>query len=384
MQLDFHYYATYCAAYLAGYAHTEALAIAYSDQFCDCCSRTLLSKLNAPKNAATTQVKTELMNNETTFWGMQNITQIWASFHFLPKNLYAKRQRRPKIYMNKYRLICGPNGPLVKETVELARDSSLQAVGIAMHVLSDTWAHRYYAGTPSNVINDTSRLFYEIVNEDGAEQERLISWKHSPVPDNPETSYYTCSIDQELEQSIMNLGHGRIGHLPDYSYIRYKYMPAWDDYRYVIKDNPDDYYHAFCQMIYAMKYLRGEIPEFVPDTYEEETAAPYREEIMQILRKRQLIASADWKAFAEKLSGNTIEDFDVSKYQEEYRQASEDKKRKTFLGKFFLASILHKGMVTHEIFMSGNTLAGIPSTFRLTDLRKPEDVGRMIQRFLGD
>ena len=84
------------------------------------------------------------------------------------------------------------------------------------------------------------------------------------------------------------------------------------------------------------------------------------------------------------MSGNTIEDFDVSKYQEEYRQASEDKKRKTFLGKFFLASILHKGMVTHEIFMSGNTLAGIPSTFRLTDLRKPEDVGRMIQRFLGD
>ena len=27
MQADFHYYATYCAAYLAGYSHEEALAL---------------------------------------------------------------------------------------------------------------------------------------------------------------------------------------------------------------------------------------------------------------------------------------------------------------------------------------------------------------------
>ena len=30
MNADFHYYATYCAAQLAGYSHAESLDIAYS------------------------------------------------------------------------------------------------------------------------------------------------------------------------------------------------------------------------------------------------------------------------------------------------------------------------------------------------------------------
>lgn len=44
MQLDFHYYATYCAAYLAGYSHEESMEICYSAQFVDHCSKTLLRK----------------------------------------------------------------------------------------------------------------------------------------------------------------------------------------------------------------------------------------------------------------------------------------------------------------------------------------------------
>ncbi len=45
MQKDFHYYATYCAACLAGYSHEESLVICYSAQFVDLCSRTLLLSL---------------------------------------------------------------------------------------------------------------------------------------------------------------------------------------------------------------------------------------------------------------------------------------------------------------------------------------------------
>ena len=47
MQADFHYYATYCAAYLAGYSHEEALALCYSDQFVDCCTKTFLKSVGA-------------------------------------------------------------------------------------------------------------------------------------------------------------------------------------------------------------------------------------------------------------------------------------------------------------------------------------------------
>ena len=55
MQEDFHYYATYCAAYLAGYDHEECLDISRSAQFVDFCSKTFLQKIKAPLSAATTQ-----------------------------------------------------------------------------------------------------------------------------------------------------------------------------------------------------------------------------------------------------------------------------------------------------------------------------------------
>jgi hypothetical protein len=133
MQKDFHYYATYCAAFIAGYNHEDSLTIAYSAQFVDECSRTLLSKIKGPEQAATTQLQLELMEVTLDIIGLQDITRIWASFHFLPGNLYA-RKKAGKRYLNKYRLICDVNGDLLVDTVELARGKSLQAVGLAMHV----------------------------------------------------------------------------------------------------------------------------------------------------------------------------------------------------------------------------------------------------------
>ena len=56
MNSDFHYYATYCAAILAGYNHRDSLDIAYSNCFVDMCTKTMLSRIKAPLAAATTQL----------------------------------------------------------------------------------------------------------------------------------------------------------------------------------------------------------------------------------------------------------------------------------------------------------------------------------------
>ena len=93
MQLDFHYYATYCAAYLAGYSHEDSLSICQSAQFVDRCTATLLTKLKAPRAAATTQLPLEMMENSSDRVGRENITRIWSSFHFLPYDLYAAKTR---------------------------------------------------------------------------------------------------------------------------------------------------------------------------------------------------------------------------------------------------------------------------------------------------
>ena len=377
MQTDFHYYATYCAAYLAGYSHEESLTICYSAQFVDWCSRTYLSRMKAPLSAATTQLQLELMDANTDIIGLQDITRIWASFHFLPRDLYAKREKCSRLYRNKYRLICGPNGGLAAKTVELAKGRSMQAAGIAMHVIADTWAHQYFAGTPSLVINNTNRYFYELL-PDG---ERQIRFRNSAsLPDDLEQGIFTCSLFQSSENSIMNLGHGRAGHLPDYSFIRYKYLPAWGDYEEIIKDNPSDYYHAFCQLIYAMQYLRGKHTEFRTEQYAWETAAPYEETIRHILETRQLDSCQDWAAFAKELSGQELPDFDQNRYAEEYMQADKNAKDDTFLGKFILAALAQKSMVTNQIFRSGSLLAGFSVDFAEKGFGGIRDFRRLVEQ----
>lgn len=360
MNIDFHYYAAYCAAILAGYTHEESLSICYSSQFVDVCTKTLLTKLKAPVDAATTQLQLELADTRTDLTGLQDITRIWASFHFLPYDLYAVKAKRTKRYMRRYRLICRPNSDLLVKTVNLAKGSSLQHIGIAMHILADTWAHAYFAGTPSLVINNTTGDFYEeVTDEDGNVSERQVKFRHNPgTPDDLDNSIYTNTVFQSSEHSIMNLGHGRAGHLPDYSFARYRYLPAWNDYKEIVKDNPAEYMRAFTQMIYALKYLRGSVEEFRKDTYDTDAAAPYAERIEAILNKRQPLASDDWKALGEELSGETIEDFDIGKYQDEYLNAPKDGKDSTFLGTFIKAAMKQKGMVTKEILDSGNHLAG--------------------------
>ena len=366
MNPDFHYYATYCAAQLAGYSHEESVAIARSDQFVDLCSVTFLGKVNAPLSAATTQLQLELMQAPTDIIGLQDITRIWSSFHFLPYDLHAEPKKKcSKRYKNKYRLICRPNGDLVRETVMLAKGKSPEAVGIAMHVLADTWAHQNFAGTPSLVINNTNYWFYELFEENGGWREKKIAFRHSAsTPDDLDNSLYTASIYVNSEKSIMNLGHGRAGHLPDYSFVRYKYLPAWGDYEEIVKDNPSDYLHAFCQMIEAMRYLRGDKEDFVCNRYDTQKIAPYEARINSILRKRQLDSSADWKALGEELSGQEIPPFDISVFRSGYSAAAKNEKDETVLGRFIIAALAQKSMVTNRIYQSGSKLAGYSVDYR--------------------
>ncbi len=358
MQGDFHYYATYCAAILAGYDHRSSVHICHAAQLVDHCSRTWLKKVGGPMQAATTQLQAELLQVRTDPIGLSDITRIWASFHFLPRNLYADICRGSKNYRDKYRLICGPNGDLVTDTVKLAKGKGAEAAGVAMHVLADTWAHANFAGTPSLVINNTNWYFYELFSgEDGKEERRLIKFSHNPsAAEDVDKPVYVGSVYQADENSIMNLGHGRAGHLPDYSYIRYAYLPAWGSYKEIVKDNPYDYEHAFAQMVYALSYLRGDMEDFQKETYADDIIAPHIERIREIIIRRQVDASNDWKAFGESLSGETIPDFDKDEFIMEYGESAD--KSGTYLGRFFEAALLQKQMVSKKIMESGSRLAG--------------------------
>ena len=379
MNQDFHYYGTYCAAILAGYTAEESLSIAYCANFVDFCTRSLLVRIKGPLAAATSMQQLEMMDSGVDLISLQNITRIWSSFHFLPGDLHAARRGCGRRYLNKYRLICNPNGELAAATVKLAKDKGLEAAGIAMHVLADTWAHRYFAGTPSLVINNTNEYFYELLPGENGFTRRQIRFMHNPAAeDDPKTGRYNCSVYQPNENSVMNLGHARAGHLPDYSWIRYIYLPAWGEFRELLKDNPSEYMHAFRQMVYALRFLRGDYEDFQTARYDTEKVDPLAEEITRILETRQLNASADWKALGEKLSGVPIPDFDIETHQAEYVQADAIAREDTLLGRFLKAALAQKSMVTGHIFQSGNHLAGFSVDYRKKGFRGIRDYRRLI------
>ena len=379
MNSDFHYYATFCAAYLAGYTAEESRNIAWCAQFTDCCSATFLTRVRGPKEAATTQLQLELANARTDLIGLQKITRIWASFHFLPGDLTAEVSGG-KFYRDKFRLICNVNSPLLKETVNLAKGNGTEAAGLAMHVLADTWAHRFFAGTPSLVINNTNYHFYELISENGGLRERKVTFRHNPsAPDDLDRGIYNNTVMRLGESAIMNLGHGRAGHLPDYSFMRYRYMPAWGNYTVVTKNNPSDYMRAFRQMVYALRCIRGAEGEFCLCRYDAGAVDPWASEIKSILTKRRPDASEDWKALGLRLSGFELPGFNISEYEQEYLSAQGDGKDDTVLGRFFMAALRQKSMVTNKIFMSGNPLAGISVDYALGGFKGVGDYRRLLK-----
>ena len=268
----------------------------------------------------------------------------------------------------------------MKETINLAKENGTEAAGLAMHVLADTWAHRFFAGTPSLVINNTNYHFYELITENGGLRERKVTFRHNPsAPDDLDRGIYNNTVMRLGESAIMNLGHGRAGHLPDYSFMRYRYMPAWGNYTVVTKNNPSDYMRAFRQMVYALRCIRGAEGEFCLCRYDTGAVDPWASEIKSILTKRRPDASEDWKALGLRLSGFELPGFNISEYEQEYLSAQGDGKDDTVLGRFFMAALRQKSMVTNKIFMSGNPLAGISVDYALGGFKGVGDYRRLLK-----
>ena len=129
-------------------------------------------------------------------------------------------------------------------------------------------------------------------------------------------------------------------------------------------------------MIYAMKFIRGENGSFETDAYDTESVSRWHDRIDAIIRKRQLIASDDWKAFGRELSGQDIDDFETGRYFEEYTSAAKENRDDTFLGRFTRGALEHKGMVINEIFKTGNLLAGFSKEAIMKNLEPSQEVGK--------
>ena len=111
-----------------------------------------------------------------------------------------------------------------------------------MHVLADTFAHQTFAGVPLGVINEVRGVKF---SESGSDLKKKI--------------YFPGNYSPTLSgRSFGYLGHGRIGHLPDYPGVFFKYTVEWANdggNTPFSRNNPLEFYCAYVQMREALKYI---------------------------------------------------------------------------------------------------------------------------------
>ena len=323
MRIDFHYYGAYVAARLAGYDFTEAQTIAHASQYVD---ESDLGMLKDPKGqyyikdfapVPTLLTNPECVRYNYTEWSAANLLQtyrILMPFHFLPGNygrsdvLTHTGPKSDSAILSKWsfteesenhvKLLCLPNSPLVKEMINDLVDhhhNDLHFIGLRLHVLADTWAHMYYAGLPAWYLNNANLTTKELIDADGKKTPVKLHrlW---PLVDlfNPEEA----TPDAPYYNSYMYLGHGRMGHLPDYPYISYEYQPQWSHVP-IVKDNRVCFLKAFKQLVMAMRCIRNQ-QSFDIDSYAE-LQHEVEEVIKTVLHTRETDQCDAWKANIAKI-----------------------------------------------------------------------------------
>ena len=254
--------ATYVAGLLAGYNQEDATTIAHAGEYVDDNEPSrLIDNVQIfgkkPFATALPLLDSIARMNDWSDLTIAHDRGTWTAFHFLPGNLeYACKYEGPmshtatftswkydRLADEQFRSLCLPDSPLaiamINDTVD-NHANDLHMIGIRMHVLIDTFAHTFFCGSAAWHVNDVNFDPKMRIEDDWASISIPI-FNYTP----PEFTY----------NGISYTGHGRMGHIPDYPWITYKYKPQWSKVS-IIKDNPTMYRRAFQEMVLAMTCIR--------------------------------------------------------------------------------------------------------------------------------
>ncbi|NOJ98436.1 hypothetical protein HMI51_36560 [Corallococcus coralloides] len=290
VDIDFHYYGTFVAAYLAGFKD-EAELIAFCAQYVD---------VHEPRDSIPIQIKPPgftssigldfyplptvdpVLSIATTLFEDRH-RSVWMPFHFLPGNFnleedetgfkhqlreLPKGVKEPELFSHLTRPLSPTAVAMVKHSrfiyeQERTEPVRLHYLGIMMHVFADTYAHQDFAGTPSRELNDAKPTVHISKGENDWEKLPSYQWysgQHTSPP---------LIIPGLVEGAYV--GHGRMGHFPDYSWLQFSYEPSWNKKSRspnLLRDNRWVYLHALMQMTHALRCVRtGEdyTPLVLPD-----------------------------------------------------------------------------------------------------------------------
>ena len=186
MNIEFHYYVTKYLALNAGFDEDESEILAYSAQFVD-------------DNFTRFKIQVEDNDNYENYISQtSDITQpakkllrIYLLFHFFPGDPISPKVRRRD---GKMHLLMTTSGNTLAQDVfySVNKDDNLYALGIASHMMADTFSHQNFIG------------FFDEIN----------------------------SLSGVWETLVPNIGHADAGHKPDIPNL------IWHDPR-LIKENSE-------------------------------------------------------------------------------------------------------------------------------------------------
>lgn len=390
MNIDFHYYGTFLAARIAGFEEEEAMVIAHAAQYVDESNASMVdSELN---NLLGMQPQPTVMDNseyakyyENPFskWSSDQLTEIhraWMPFHFLPGNLeneipyqgvtsydgWFSNWKLDDEQLNHFKLICNSNSNTVLSMINNTSYSesapNLHMIGLRMHVLADTWSHKYYIGTPAWYINDAGNTVQELYEGKWFDLNFSISSAYLPVigQDKPDIREYCASPPEATYDGITYLGHGRMGHLPDYPYLHYKYSPQWKSNnqgndKEIEKDNATEFMSAFTQMVYALECIKNNSP-FELNKYAS-LDADVKAKIQDVINIRKVDQSDDWNNLIGELYGSKIAPFNKNVWYQRFNAVSTaDDKKNTDYYLFNEAALNHMALVENILYDKGLSL----------------------------
>ncbi|SIO18337.1 DUF6765 family protein [Halodesulfovibrio marinisediminis] len=241
MQIDMHYYGTYTLARIAGLDQETAELIANSSQFVD--DNTTSTTIQFADGGQMTAVATGHHFEQTENISSSAQRSIWIPFHFLPAasgDTFTER------------LICRKNSTTATEMVDnhlhlSHKPFAPQLMGIAAHVLADTFSHYNFCGASSrkNTIAQDSITVMEPLNEDSAlAEERMRFFERF--------EYVHPNIRILSEKELMGtLGHGAVASYPDLPYLAWSYKTEENPNRTIRRYNTDDFMEA-AEALYAL------------------------------------------------------------------------------------------------------------------------------------
>jgi hypothetical protein len=121
--------------------------------------------------------------------------------------------------------------------------------GIRAHVIADTWAHQDFAGIHSDINtywdwkSPANRLKGQCISLDDGAKDREATLGLMGCSKNLEAMW-------RIGNAVGNLGHAWMGHLPDFSFVVYKYRPAWSKKKEEsVRNNPATFLSAFYELM---------------------------------------------------------------------------------------------------------------------------------------